>query len=332
MLDHMQAVRHVLILVAGLAACQRSEPSVRDQVAGRHGPLRSASLGPWEGIQVGEASSFDYLLHRTAIQWDNSVGLDLQPAPSGQPGKGWVGVAADGSVTKQVSAAVPIGADGYFLTAGHCVGSGQCLLLCGRGELSPIEVLGTVIWNGLDSATPVDPGELPPCDLAVVYAPSGREELLACMPWSVSATPPKGAHVLVGGAGATTIRLAGGVVLGSRACTFKATGRATNGPGSEAPLQVHVIRCDAPLVPGDSGGPAILKGGTLLGVAVTTSAGGPPRSTLLRPDLEWLSQLLTQHRQWVTAHGTPAERAQPSALGWIRLQQQRAALEAALPE
>ncbi len=330
MLDLMQTVHALFICVLGLTACQNGEHTVQEQVAQRHGALRPTSLEPWKGTRVGEEASFDYLLHRTAIQWDKSVELELRPSLTEQAGETWVGVAADGSETRQVGSSVAIDADGYFLTAGHCVESGQCLLLCDRGDLPPIEILGTVIWNGLVSAKPVAPDESRDCDLAVVYAPSGREMSLRCMPWSSGTSPRKGTHVLVGGAGATTVRLAGGRVTESASCVFVTEEKATDASVVSTQLQMQVIRCDAPLVPGDSGGPAMLQDGTLVGIAVATSADGPPVSTLLRPDLGWLGDLIDRHRESLRGIDVPRSEARPSALGWMRLQQQRAELEAAV--
>ena len=71
-----------------------------------------------------------------------------------------------------------------------------------------------------------------------------------------------------------------------------------------------------------------LEDGTLLGVAVRTTLGDQPRSTLLRPDVQWLKRVIDNHRKLVAESGDPIPPAKLSTLGWIRLQKQRAELDA----
>ena len=232
----------------------------------------------------------------------------------------WLGRGPDGFETSRVGAAVAIHADGYFLTAAHCVDSGPVLLLCARKGRPPIEVRGTVVWRGQERLTH--------CDLAIVHASVPPGELAKVMRWSADHRPPVGARVLVAGSGATGIRVAGGKVLRVESVEFdNDSGKlASNNRQADfpryAPLQdVQVIYNDIPVLPGDSGGPVMLEDGTLLGIAVGGLLGEQERAIVLRPDTKWLEQAVATHRNWVARHGATEPRVESSTVGWLRLQQ-----------
>lgn len=294
---------------------RRQTQTTRAKIIREHGGLRRDSLASWKSSRIDDEHAFDYLLNRTAILWDGASQLRIRPDQANPEELRWVGVADDGPEIGQVSSAVAIAPDGYFLTAAHCVQSGRALLICPRGQRPPVEVEGKVIWSG---------APIKNCDLAIVYAPTG--EPIPIIDWSANTNVDVGQSVLVGGAGATSIRLAGGnIVHPNEKIEF-----GLNQPSEHFAANVpaisflHQITIDAPLIPGDSGGPAILVNGSPIGIAIGTNSVGTPESVLISPDPFWLKEVVSKHREWVAQSPERSKpSARPSAEGFMRMQQQR---------
>lgn len=160
--------------------------------------------------------------------------------------------------------AAPISRDGYFLTAGHVVRDASSLtlvLLRLQDEGSPglQSIPAQVVWNRNSNGT-VASNALDP-DIAIIHANTTSERWFAVAsapprindPIIVSGWPLQHFDSFYGGA-----RLAAGRVL-------LVESRDAYG----APHAAAVIRHNAPLVPGDSGGPVLNRNGNLIGVNST---------------------------------------------------------------
>ncbi|MEZ6185098.1 MAG: serine protease [Planctomycetota bacterium] len=138
--------------------------------------------------------------------------------------------------------AVAVSADGYFLTAGHCVEGDRPLFLAPAPLIAfDAEALlpARVVWRA------------PDCDLALVHAPLRSAAYVQDWPRA----PRAGAAVLVGGfPGKAYAVLSAGAVLEVRHCACEG-----------AVVEVHH---DAPVRRGDSGGPVFDAEGVFLGINV----------------------------------------------------------------
>lgn len=305
-------IRFALAVVVLCCAGCKSGDGSRADITRKHGAMRSSSLNEWKSAQIDSEHAFDYLPARTAILWGGAVELELRQNETKLDQLQWIGKSSDGSEVGQVSSAVAIAPDGYFITAAHCIKNGRGLMVSARGDRPPIEFECRTIWNG---------GPISGCDLAIVYAPIG--DSMPFIEWSVEANPAIGTQVLVCGAGTTSIRLAGGgIIKASRKIEF---GLAPEPVVFKSDLPaipfLHQLTIDAPLIPGDSGGPAILPNGKLLGIAVSTSSAETPKTVLLRPNPDWVSEIIAAHREWYTENAQPTARL--STDGFIFLQRQQ---------
>lgn len=160
--------------------------------------------------------------------------------------------------------AAPISRDGYFLTAGHLARDASLLTLVflrRQDEGSPRlqSIPAQVVWNknsnGANASNALDP------DIAIIHANIKSERWFAIAsapprindPIIVSGWPLQHFETFYGGA-----RLAAGRILLVE--SLDAYG---------APHAATVIRHNAPLVPGDSGGPVLDRNGDLIGVNST---------------------------------------------------------------
>ena len=138
-------------------------------------------------------------------------------------------------------AAAAIDAHGYWLTAAHCVEALPLLIWTSDG-VSTRWGQARVVWTAQDQGY----------DVALVHA---DVEPFGTLTWCPSPTDP--GPVLCAGSG-----------LGSN--RFSA-GRVTGAGGSTSPGIFTLIYNDAPLTPGDSGGPIIALDGQLVGIVTEGS-------------------------------------------------------------
>lgn len=229
---------------------------------------KDASLAPWRDARIDGRPALEWLAARTATVIDGTD--ELAPVPDSNGTLARPRLHGRDASQATAGAAVAIDERGYWLTAAHCVETGPSLLLVRRDggvDARPVRV----VWSERDDEHGLD--------LALLHAP-GPVEAVA----RFGATLPASGAVLCAGSG-----------LGSGAF---AAGRITGVSGSVDGRGPTWIEHDAPLAPGDSGGPAILSDGTLVGVDVETAArpfgGGEPSSTALRPDLEVLRRVIEE--------------------------------------
>lgn len=269
-------------LVAAIAGCRSGDQRLTREA----GPARTASLGGWQARTVGGEPAPSAAARLAALVCRGCAGMGIEVRGEGDQRsamltiKSLAGGPADGA-----GSAVPLTADGYFLTAAHCVSSGPVMvgLFTPRGGSVILDSApARVVWRD-DAGT----------DLALVHAPlapSRRAE------WAGRELATGGAEVIAAGLGASSTRCA--------------AGRITAGPtGQEeaAPGQALEFLIDAPLMPGDSGGPALLfvpgplGEGELrllgIGIEATVPDGtGRFRSIIARPNPAFIAELIEADR------------------------------------
>ncbi len=274
-----------LALVAACGGAPTSLQSQRDAVVARNAPLREGSLAPVLAATVGGKPLIRYAYERTAYVLDGATSMETVPGPT--PGSQVFCGMADGKVvTTEIGTATALTEDGYFVTAAHCVSTGKALLIRATPGRPPRESEAVVVWSGQDAT--------PALDFAVLWAPDLAGPAFSWSPDDVA----KGTAILCSGSAARGLPVAGGVFVERDA------------PG-------HALRIEAPLLPGDSGGPCVLADGTLLGVCITAAVTeDTPGGTVVRPDTTWLADLVKRDRAERANAARP--KAQLSTAGMLR--------------
>ncbi|MEK6703608.1 MAG: serine protease [Planctomycetota bacterium] len=174
-------------------------------------------------------------------------------------------------------AAVPIDARGYWLTASHCTDSGGVLIYDPSTDGRERTLSARVVWRS------TAPGN----DLALLYAPLP----VGISPVDVAPTARVGETVVCVGSGIKSTRLSAGHVVG--------VGGSTDG-------SLKWVEHDAPLAPGDSGGPAFYMDGLLAGINIEAGrslAGDVSRATSLAPDMREINARI--EADWTSHAASP---------------------------
>lgn len=282
-------------LVALLFTSCLSSP--REELGRHNGPLRIPSVQAWRGAEVGGQAAYEYLLQRTAYAFAGATKMQLV-MDSNTGLMRFVGMADSQVVTEEIGSAIALTEDGYYLTASHCVraDNGAALIVGKAPSGVAKEARGAIVWDG----NVLEPS----IDLALVYAPGIQMPML---PWSTPQALSSGAAVLCCGAGTSAIRMAGGTLVDAQA----------NEALSPAHPKLITLTMDAPLIGGDSGGPVMLRDGTLAGVIVAAIRTQQGYSALaLRPDPAFLQAKIQAHRQQQA--GRPTPEAEVSIAGMMR--------------
>lgn len=265
----------VLGLLPWLCSC---ESYVRARAFDQHGPLREGSLAWWIPRTIENEDALAWLLRRTAIIVQNADAAGLTHQPGGKVRLNPTKNGRQAAVS--LGSAVAISADGYFLTVAHCVDDRPMVVVARERAGEVVERRARLVWRGVRPQGDTD--------LAIIHAPGLVSEPLQ---WCPLVDVRGGREVLSAGVGVNTRgRLAAGKIIGGPTGTDEApTGRG------------HVIRIDAPLVPGDSGGPTITADGLLVGINATVEveffAGrGHGGAELLRPDPAFIERVIAADR------------------------------------
>ncbi|MBX3386987.1 MAG: trypsin-like peptidase domain-containing protein [Phycisphaeraceae bacterium] len=256
------------------SACADSNRLVRDHQS----PLRNDSLEPWQGHRI-DGEPFDlYALRRTLVIFD---GVDAADPRRGDDGAfAFVDLTANGrpAEPRGFGSGVALTTDGYILTCAHCVEEPIFLVLGPDRRGGVQQAPGRIVWNGRDHS--------PPVDVALIHAPL----TLTPAPWADAPDALPGADLLTVGVGFHTSRLAAGIITG--------------GPTSNTepdPGEFHAYLTNTPNIHGDSGGPALLRSGSLLGICtlielVRANSGPTFTTTITRPNPAWINQLIKHDR------------------------------------
>jgi hypothetical protein len=241
----------------------------RDNISERRDP----SFLPYADAKVGQVSLREFLNARTAMAFE---GGQLSVTISGADH-----FSVDGKGGGGMGLAAAIDRRGYFLTAAHCVEHRTCLLVFkDKGQFQA--QTAQVVWRGDESKK--EP------DLALLRVHFPLQDVFEWTPAFTNGEP---------------IVAAGMSVLDNHIKSQCMAGKILRlDAGSETVLPHHIcISHDAPLHPGDSGGPLASTDGHLVGINCDAVIGRPRwlsfsvetlSSDAERPNLEWLRQLIQQ--------------------------------------
>jgi hypothetical protein len=270
-------------LLLGLAAC--STPYTAEE--------KEASFELHRDALIGTVPVADYLRSRTALLL-RSIRVTAVTLEGGAlliQGEGVPG--AQGGV----GAAIPLAADGYYLTAAHCI-SGHPTHHIGGGRFAvPREsaanvVVSTVVTDG--RTVRFGPARLvwlsEEGDLALIHAPAAP---FALLDWETGDPPPES---LVFAAGFPSVL--GSAMLGKTGGYAGPSAGLVREPGVET-TEYRELSHDAPLGFGDSGGPLVTRQGKLVGMNTRIMGGifGRGPSVALRPNRDRLNALIESDRR-----------------------------------
>ncbi len=260
-------------------------------------PRKEKSLEKWQSRRIGDESAAQFALARTSLVVTCEFPLSISPPPSDNEPDQSPGESDSKSEEKDrpninSGTATAITSDGYWLTAAHVVDFAYIYLAPLKGgppspdrieadALHPVRI----VWTGA-----VDDPSVP--DLALIYCshlPAQHFPLLR--PPLLSAD----AEVLTSGfGGGKPGQSAGKILL-----------RGGN-KGSKSGPRWMVYLNDAPVIPGDSGGPLLTAGGQLLGINSSGhfSLSGflgwlfidDYRARTICPDTDWIRKLILADR------------------------------------
>lgn len=255
-----------------------------------------ASIAAWEQTQVGNESAVAYAWDRTAMVIQGAD--DIRANPSSDAGTGYsrsFTPMLNGKVVKRASAGATaaISPDGYWLTAAHCTDPGPLMIVrSGRdGVLRywPARIVWQAQTQGVKNTMDLPPER----DIALLH--TATEQPIAF--FTLAPTPPVRGRVLCLGSGVGTSAWSAGRITGV---------------GGRIDDDVTLIRHDAPVSFGDSGGPAMLEDGTLVGVNVERAWGflAADESTAAWINPEVLNALMDEDRRRRAADPDPSRPAE----------------------
>lgn len=242
-----------------------------------------ASAVEWNGVLVGNESAEAFAWDRTAMIIQGADGIVQGSSPGSGNGRTLSFTPTlQGKAVKRASAGAvaAISTDGYWLTAAHCTEPGP-LMIVQVGRDSTLRYWpARIIWRAAeaDAASSKDlPAER---DLAILHTPTTAP----IRAFTLAKEAPERGRVLCLGSG-----------VGTNAWS---AGRIT-GVGGRVGDDVTLIRHDAPVSFGDSGGPAMLEDGTLAGVNVERAWGflAKDESTAAWIKPEFLDALMAADRR-----------------------------------
>ncbi len=250
---------------------------------------RPGSLKHWEHTTFGKENALDYAYSRTALLLPAGMKMMMRAVENTGRLLSFTAIFTGTGSRWFAGSAVALTPDGYFLTASHCVETGACTLVSIDGVFLR-SVQTRIVWRGRE--------EIGEPDLALIYAPLSSDEVFTMSGFSA---PEKGAAIFTAGFGS---RAASGLKAGaSGGHIVKA------GPVKESPSGARWRRIihNAPLAPGDSGGPLINEKGELLGINTELDGGSlvfvtrrPSlwfyKASAVSPDANWIRSLIEKDR------------------------------------
>jgi len=238
---------------------------------------KNASFRRFQSRSINGSSVVDFLDERTSILYigaepttvpvGHDVGINLEP------------VAKDG---RGVGSASPVSADGYFLTAAHCV-VGQPLYLISPTSAGPQFAPGRKVWiapHVISPARIVWSSRANGCEIAIIKADIALASYFSI---AASGEVSVGQDVI-----ATGVNGPAGGKITSVGVFYHWAG---------API-CHVITDDVPTTHGDSGGPLATLSGKLIGYEVWSREGiwGPAQGIAICPDAAWVDRIIAADR------------------------------------
>lgn len=281
-----------LIVFSGCATQVRSQ--LEDSFAAR----KAESLRGWQTETINGGPLPKSIQMRTAMLFRNYDSISAKIDGDG------IHIKATTKLKRQgFGSAIPIAKDGYFLTAGHIVRDASALTLVAfslqeNGDPQAQEATARIVW------APDQFGRGP--DIAIVHT-----GLRSLSPFALAANAPQVySPIMTAG---WPLGLYDSFPEGSRIAAGRIVAVERQPAESSSPSFV-VVRHDAPLVSGDSGGPVVDREGNVIGVnasyrfsfwqglAVALGRAPPPPADLgysaiaIMPDTRWLRELIQRDR------------------------------------
>ncbi len=228
-------------------ACARHQAdALRPQLMAR----KASSVAEWAG---GEAVLREATARVGVLLPDgaDAVGFAVQVLREGEPPVETFEFAnlGGGRGRTKISAAVPVTEDGYFLTARHCLGDGvPAVFLRAPGGRRLEKSPARVVWISGEEA-----------DLALLHTGHRPAE-----PFAIGTPAALAAGDRLGASGWSGLGGGGGLFDGIAAGRVRSVTREGGGDG-DGPVWWRVVH-DAPIQPGDSGGPLLDREGRLVGI------------------------------------------------------------------
>ncbi len=296
------------IVFVFLSGCSFQVPApVADSLASK----KAESLAGWETVVVDEKSLLKTLPQRTPLIFRNFTSVSAEAiSPTS------VSMAIKGVGRGSIGVAAVVASDGYFLTAGHVIRDADSLTLIlmapqEDGDLQVRQSPARIVWAPNER-------EMEP-DIAVIHADTGPLE-----PFGLATKPPQFDDRILSAAWQRKTASSNVLVptfAGGRILSATKHNTLTTSP------VFTVVHHDAPMVPGDSGGPIVDRDGNLIGVNSTLSF---PFSFW-----QWLSLRLSLTPKQVDVRNFYAEAIMPDP-HWLREvikrdRQRRALLHSSTP-
>lgn len=289
---HILSALVFAVIAMALAGCETLEEEERLKIASQIMETRKEkSLEVWDEMRIGDEDARYYARTRILPLVDGRVTHSFKDVEIDEEGTMTANLVIkpaegeDWDPATGLATATPITADGYFLTAAHCVET-EVVTILARGEKAPKPVRARVVWSG----QPADTGEL---DLALVHAPIQPNRHF---PLDQVKNVHVGTQVIQAGLGGGNPTQAGGKV--------EKVGLWKNSEGTNK--RWRSVYHDAPISQGDSGGPLIDDEGQLVGINVdgkwahTRFLGKDMvwdyKSRAIHPDPEWIRKLIAEDR------------------------------------
>jgi S1-C subfamily serine protease len=272
------AFTSVAATVAAVLSSIGCERAMRQHVDTVRRPMRAASVEPWVQRKIDGRPAKTYGLARRAMLIIGADHVDIELKDNrfmtlsnftckGRP--------LD-SIGKGTAAAIT--ADGYFVTAAHCLPTDPdrpFLIIIDANPL-PTAFVGRVVHSCWDPALGCVGKSF--ADFAIIHAEGAKPR---CFEWSPAESLQPKAPILAFGIADGSESTAGGEFIGL----------VTSDEGKRRAPYLEKFAFSAPTTSGDSGGPVMLADGTLLGVLCEVHL-------TLKPD-EWHNEGIRADPAWV---------------------------------
>lgn len=249
----------------GLAGCASAYRAALDNLEA----TKPASLNGWTAAEIDGQPAQDWLWERSAIVVGGAEDFTAVFGPD----RTRMQRTSPGDDKADAGSAVPVTADGYFLTAAHCVEKAPLWIVLRTEDNQPERFAARIVWVGDES--------IGGPDLALVHIDAPTPRYL-----TVDDKPSLPKQVLCCGSGIGSLRWCAGHGVSVGGGSYR---------GVPCTLTVHT----SPVSLGDSGGPAVDAAGAFIGVNIEVEVqldGTDAHATAIRPGEQWLRDRIAEDR------------------------------------
>lgn len=261
-------------------------PREKRQVGRILNTRREASLSSWQEHRIGSTLAADYAAERTAVLLPRKTRVQIEPRTTA----GSYAVKINRRRGLSLGSAAAISSDGYYLTAAHCVEGDPLQLILWQND-RPVALPARLVWSGGGP-------ENGRADLAIVKVDPIRQPN-RFFPLADDTVLRRGLPVLTSGFGELRPTQSAGRV------------RKVGRPQELEGAHWRELRHNAPVAPGDSGGPVLNAHGRLLGVnsqiyvvpLLKRNQVWFYNASAYSPNPSWLQEVIEQDRRKMKARG-----------------------------